>query len=70
MAGTFDAPQSRNEAILQNILGAENELLEPESRIEKLLTDLLEQSAPVIPENDGDYKLHVENGVATWVLIS
>lgn len=37
----FEAPQSRNEAILQNILGAENELLPPESRIETLLQMLL-----------------------------
>lgn len=42
MANTFDAPQSRNEAILQNMLGAENELTEPESRIEDLLQQLLE----------------------------
>lgn len=37
----FDTPQSRNEAILQNILGANNELLPPESRIETLLQMLL-----------------------------
>lgn len=37
----MDEPQSRNEAILQNILGADNELLPPESRIEVLLQDLL-----------------------------
>lgn len=43
MADTFDAPQSRNEAILQNILGAENELGEPQSRIEELLQEILEQ---------------------------
>lgn len=40
---TFDAPQSRNEAILQNILGAENVLGEPQSRIEALLMAILEQ---------------------------
>ena len=39
----FDAPQSRNEAILQNMLGANNELGEPESRIEELLQQILEQ---------------------------
>lgn len=39
----FEAPQSRNEAILQNILGADNELLPPESRIETLLQLLLEE---------------------------
>ena len=72
MATTFGTPQSRNEAILQNMLGADNELLEPESRIEELLIDLLEQleaSAPAIPESDGDYKLHIANGVASWVAI-
>lgn len=39
----FEQPQSRNEAILQNILGAENTLPEPQSRIETLLIDLLNQ---------------------------
>lgn len=43
MGTTFDAPESRNEAILQNMLGAENELLPPESRIEVLLQMLLEE---------------------------
>lgn len=43
MSETFDAPQSRNEAILQNILGADNQLLPPESRIEVLLQMLLEE---------------------------
>lgn len=37
----FDEPQSRNEAILQNILGADNILMEPQSRIETLLQLLL-----------------------------
>lgn len=37
----FESPQSRNEAILQNILGADNSLLPPESRIETLLQMLL-----------------------------
>lgn len=39
---TFDRPQSRNEAILQNMLGAGNELERPQSRIEALLMALLE----------------------------
>lgn len=39
----FGEPESRNEAILQNMLGADNELIPPESRIEKLLIDLLEE---------------------------
>ena len=37
----FDTPQSRNEAILQNMLGADNDLGEPQSRIEELLMQLL-----------------------------
>ena len=41
MSESFGAPQSRNEAILQNMLGANNELLPPESRIEVLLQLLL-----------------------------
>lgn len=40
---TFPAPQSRNEAILQNMLGAKNELPEPMSRIEVLLIAVLEK---------------------------
>lgn len=45
-----EAPQSRNEAILQNILGEENVLQEPQSRIEELLTEILEHGivAPII----------------------
>ena len=39
----FGTPESRNEAILQNILGGTNSLLYPESRIETLLLALLEQ---------------------------
>ena len=39
----FLEPISRNEAILQNMLGAENELEEPQSRIETLLLALLEE---------------------------
>lgn len=38
----FGSPESRNEAILQNILGANNPLGEPLSRIEALLMQLLE----------------------------
>lgn len=109
MAGTHNAPQSANEAILQNALGEENELRDPQSRIEELLLELLDvlgEGAPAlkelnknkrltawlgtteeyeavedpvencfyiltdeleIPENDGNYVLHVENGVASWV---
>ena len=38
----FESPESRNEAILQNILGADNPLGEPLSRIEALLMQVLE----------------------------
>lgn len=38
----FENPQSRNEAILQNMLGANNPLGEPLSRIEALLMQVLE----------------------------
>ena len=51
----FDSPQSRNEAILQNILGADNVLLPPQSRIEELLMQLLEEwpvGPQEVPEND------------------
>lgn len=41
MPNEFEFPQSRNEAILQNMLGANNDLLPPFSRIEVLLTMLL-----------------------------
>lgn len=112
MAGTHNAPQSANESILQNMLGEENELREPQSRIEELLLELLDllgdgASAvkelnknkkltawlgtteeyeavddPVencfyiltdeleIPETNGNYVLHVEDGVASWVALS
>ena len=39
----FEQPQSRNEAILHNILGADNQLAEPQSRIETLLQLLLQE---------------------------
>lgn len=75
MANTFDAPQSRNEAILQNMLGAENELTEPESRIEDLLQQLLEAWENIDPggggggsgEDGGYYTPSVsEAGVLSW----
>ena len=73
MAGNHETPESPNEAILQNMLGENNELREPQSRIEELLLELLDQlsaGAPAIPESDGDYKLHIENGEASWVEIT
>ena len=49
----FNEPQSRNEAILQNMLGADNVLPEPQSRIEELLQEILEQGqgGSVTPES-------------------
>ena len=41
MMPTFNEPQSRNEAILQNILGANNVLGDPMSRIEEILQAIL-----------------------------
>ena len=37
----FEMPQSRNEAILQNLLGANNKLEEPQSRVEAILQAIL-----------------------------
>lgn len=55
MATTFEAPESRNEAILQNMLGADNELLVPESRIEVLLLELLQKLGG--SGNEGDVQI-------------
>lgn len=57
----FNNPQSRNESILQNMLGAANELGLPESRIEALLMALLEQQKRLfnLPEEAGTYVLKV-----------
>lgn len=40
---SFDPPKSRNEAILQNMLGANNVLETPKSREEELLLQILQQ---------------------------
>lgn len=40
---SFDPPKSRNEAILQNMLGANNALPSPKGRIEELLLQILQQ---------------------------
>ncbi len=42
-----DAPQSRNEALLQNALGESNVVGEPQSRIEALLHELVDELASV-----------------------
>lgn len=49
----FNAPESRNEAILQNMLGAHNAILPPESRIEVLLQLLLEEWEGLDPSGGG-----------------
>ena len=46
----FEAPLSRVEEILQNILGASNEV-DPESRVEKLLQNLIEVAYEVDPDS-------------------
>jgi hypothetical protein len=48
----FDTPQSRNEALLQNLLGAENEIGDPQSRIEAILTAMLNGAAVGEPYTD------------------
>ena len=45
----FDSPQSRNEAILQNILGADNVLLPPQSRNESILQNILGADNVLLP---------------------
>lgn len=59
----FDKPQSRNEAILQNMLGANNELEPPQSRIEYLLQQILENGGG----GGGQSAIHVK-GVTTTAL--
>lgn len=57
MAGeeaVFATPQSRNEAILQNMLGADNELPEPMSRIEVLLIAVLEKLQAIESKIDSE----------------
>lgn len=57
---------SRNENILENILGADNDLPEPVSRIEVLLLELLDlvQGLKLKAESDGNgnVELSVERG--------
>ena len=43
MAKNHDAPQSNEEAILQNILGEHNKLQPPQTRVEELLLELLDK---------------------------
>lgn len=70
MSESFGAPQSRNEAILQNMLGANNELLPPESRIEVLLQLLLEEWKNLDPSGGGNSPISLSSlltlSVAGW----
>ena len=45
----FDAPESRVEALLQNLLGAENPYGEPQSRIEAILQNMLGANNVLLP---------------------
>lgn len=56
---SFDAPQSRNEAILQNILGAENVLAPVQSEIEAILLAIL---------NDTSYSLEGRSRIARLLI--
>lgn len=66
MATVFEAPESRNEAILQNMLGEDNELLAPQSRIEVLLLALLQKLGGSGNEGDVqiDYKILNKRNIA------
>ena len=59
MSDEFETPRSRNEAILQNILGAENELVEAQSRIEAILQAIL---------NNGTYSEEPKSRIETILL--
>lgn len=57
----FLTPQSRNEAILQNICGENNVLPEPQSRIEKLLQAILYEDETIVdfePESRAELLLY------------
>ena len=56
--------QSRNENILENMLGASNPIAEPQSRIEELLIDIYNQGAglPDVDQSDDGKVLAVVNG--------
>lgn len=55
----FETPQSQNEALLKNIIGANNAILPPESRNEKLLQAILgvEGMEPELPPQSRIEKL-------------
>lgn len=53
----MNAPESRNEAILQNMLGADNTLGDPQSTIETLLQELLAKLGGGSGDPQVDYKI-------------
>lgn len=59
MSDEFETPRSRNEAILQNIIGADNELVEAQSRIEAILQAIL---------NNGTYSEEAKSRIETILL--
>ena len=61
----FGQPQSRNEAILQNLLGGNNPILYPFSRIEVLLLALL-QKTNVDASNNENVMAVLENIKTDW----
>lgn len=69
MPNEFEKPQSRNESILQNMLGAKNELVAPESRIEALLQMILEQGsggASFVQKGSWLYKVYADGIFEAW----
>ena len=56
----FDAPQSRVEALLQNILGAENPYGAPQSRIEAILQNMLGANNVLLPPESRNEELLLE----------
>ena len=65
--GKYREPQSANEAALQNLLGEQNELREPQSPVEFYLQELIEQggggsSLPEVTSEDNGKVLKVEDG--------
>lgn len=53
----FDTPQSRNEALLQNILGAANTYGIPQSRIEAILQNMLGEDNELVPPQSRNEEL-------------
>lgn len=61
----FGYPESRNEAILQNLLGGSNVLVYPESRIEVLLMALLKNSN-IDASGNANVMAALENVKTSW----